>query len=259
MALRRTLAAAAVDEDLPREKPPESIDRSVLVTLFSVDRRNVSRKEAGMAKAVTKRKRKTGSRRPSQARGSMAPWYLAGVLVVAGIALFENRAGWFDQASASRGILTGAIERKTKSADRAFAVPRPKDRPAEDVAAVANEALPPFSGKWFFCTTQKDFCIIDGGTILYAGKKVLVADIDAPLIADAGCDAERARGGDAKLRLREILNQGDFTLASISGRSADGKGHEPRVLMRDGRSLGQQLVQEGLARNWTGKHRSWCS
>ena len=80
-----------------------------------------------------------------------------------------------------------------------------------------DEKLPPFACKWFICTTQTDYCVLDGSTILYAGRKVRLADIDAPAIAEARCEAERSRGGDAKLRLREILNEGDVTLVAAKG------------------------------------------
>ena len=31
-----------------------------------------------------------------------------------------------------------------------------------------------------------------------------------------------------------------------------------RVVTRDGRSLGDRLVAEGLARTWTGRRQPWC-
>ncbi|HWT59401.1 MAG TPA: thermonuclease family protein, partial [Rhizobium sp.] len=36
-------------------------------------------------------------------------------------------------------------------------------------------------------------------------------------------------------------------------------GGKLRIAMRAGRSLGDQMVSEGLARRWTGQASSWCS
>jgi endonuclease YncB( thermonuclease family) len=41
-------------------------------------------------------------------------------------------------------------------------------------------------------------------------------------------------------------------------RDADRYGRKLRVLVRGGQSLGEQLVQEGLARSWDGARHPWC-
>lgn len=184
-----------------------------------------------MAKVKGKRKRKAAA-----GRGGMMPWYLAGTAVVAAAVYFGD-AGSRPEAPPA-AIRTASIERSEKA------------RPAD----AAEERLPPFAGKWFLCTTQTDYCVLDGNTILYAGRKVRLADVDVPAIAGARCDAERLKGGDAKLRLREILNEGAVTLAA-AGPDA-GKGAQ--VVLANGKSAGARLIGEGLARPWTGKHRSWC-
>lgn len=206
-----------------------------------------------MAKATGRRKKRTATKRPpARRRGGMMPWYLVGIAVVAGIVFLDNRGPV--RESGPSAVRTASIERKAKTAERAAVVPRPDQRPSE----VAEEQKPPpFSGKWFICTTQTDYCVLNGDTILYAGRKVRLADIDAPAIAEARCDAERLRGGDAKLRLREILNEGDVTLVAAKG-AGGGQGPAPHLLLRNGKSIGQRLVSEGLARPWTGRHQSWC-
>ena len=202
-----------------------------------------------MAKKTTGRKKSSGAKRPAARRGGMAHWYVLGAAVIGGILYMDNRTP--APESAATGIRTASIERKEKKPAReTVAVARVKPKPAER-AIPEPDALPAFSGKWFICTTQTDYCVLDGGSILYAGRKVKLADIDAPAIADARCDGERARGGDAKLRLRELLNEGNITLAA-SGRAG------AHVVLRDGQSIGQRLVREGLAKPWTGRHRSWC-
>jgi micrococcal nuclease len=41
-------------------------------------------------------------------------------------------------------------------------------------------------------------------------------------------------------------------------RDEDRYGRKLRTIERDGRSLGDVLVAEGLARPWDGARRSWC-
>ena len=212
-----------------------------------------------MAKTANRRKKRSGAKRAAPARrGGMAHWYLMGAAIIAGVIYMDNRAP--GPETGATAIRTASIERKEKRAEREAVLVRPKPRPAEKVEQKrpVDETLPAFSGKWFICTTQTDYCVLDGGTILYAGRKVRLADIDAPAIADARCDAERSRGGDAKLRLREILNEGDVTLASAKNGSARRAGAVPHLVLRNGQSIGQRLVKEGFARPWTGRHQSWC-
>lgn len=44
----------------------------------------------------------------------------------------------------------------------------------------------------------------------------------------------------------------------IGNRDADRYGRKLRVLVRNGRSLGDVLVNEGLARTWNGAREPWC-
>lgn len=208
-----------------------------------------------MAKKTTRRKKTAAPKRASARRGGMAHWYVLGAAVIGGIFYMDSRGP--GPESPATAIRTASIERKEKKAERETVLARPKQRPAEKVEQKlpAPEKLPAFSGKWFICTTQTDYCVLDGSTILYAGRKVRLADVDVPAVADARCDAERLRGGDAKLRLREILNEGDVTLVAAKGSKA---GAAPHIVLRDGRSVGQRLVREGFAKPWTGRHQSWC-
>jgi endonuclease YncB( thermonuclease family) len=100
-------------------------------------------------------------------------------------------------------------------------------------------------------------CVIDGDTFRHNGEKIRIADIDAPEVRDFKCSSEKLLGDRATERLRELLSAGQFELASID-RDEDVYGRKLRVVVRDGQSLGAQLVDEGLARRWTGSRRSWC-
>lgn len=101
-------------------------------------------------------------------------------------------------------------------------------------------------------------CVVDGDTFWLNSSKIRIADIDTPEISEPKCASEKALGERAKLRLRELLNAGKFELAAWQGRDEDQYGRKLRVVMRDGRSLGDQLVSEGLARTWSGRREPWC-
>ena len=100
-------------------------------------------------------------------------------------------------------------------------------------------------------------CVIDGDTIRYGGVKIRLTDIDAPEVFSPKCPSEAASGERATRRLLELINDGPFQVVA-GGRDEDRYGRKLRVIERDGRSLGDVLVVEGLARPWDGARRSWC-
>ncbi|HCF25442.1 MULTISPECIES: thermonuclease family protein [unclassified Novosphingobium] len=100
-------------------------------------------------------------------------------------------------------------------------------------------------------------CVVDGDTLWVNGEKVRLADINAPETDQAGCPAERALGEQAKRRLLVLVNAGPFALEA-EGRATDRYGRALRVARRGGRSLGEQLVREGLAEPWRGRRSDWC-
>ena len=101
-------------------------------------------------------------------------------------------------------------------------------------------------------------CVVDGDTIWMDGEKIRVADIDAPETHPPRCEREADLGKRATLRLHELVNAGPFEARLIGDRDTDRYGRKLRVLMRNGRSLGDQLVSEGLARTWGGRREPWC-
>ena len=84
-----------------------------------------------------------------------------------------------------------------------------------------------------------------------------IADIDTPEISEPKCESEYARGIAARDRLVVLLNEGVFHLVQFDHRDEDGYGRKLRVALREGRSIGNQLVAEGLARTWTGRREWW--
>jgi len=108
------------------------------------------------------------------------------------------------------------------------------------------------------CGARRKTCVVDGDTIWLDGIKIRVADIDTPEVKTPKCAAEKALADRATSRLTDLLNEGSFEVLPLGSRDADRYGRKLRVLVRDGRSLGDQLVTEGLARTWSGRREPWC-
>ncbi len=98
--------------------------------------------------------------------------------------------------------------------------------------------------------------VIDGDTFDYAGERIRIADIDTPELR-ARCAEESRLARAATDRLKALLAAGPFELKRL-GRDEDRYGRKLRIVTRGGRSLGDVLVSEGLARTWTGRRRPWC-
>lgn len=105
--------------------------------------------------------------------------------------------------------------------------------------------------------TIRTTCVVDGDTFWLAGEKIRIADINAPETQGAECPAERERGDAATRRLTALLNAGPFALEA-GLRNRDRYGRALRTVTRDGRSLGAQLIAEGLAEPWRGRRSGWC-
>ena len=100
----------------------------------------------------------------------------------------------------------------------------------------------------------RDHCVHDGDTVWLDGEKIRIADIDTPEL-NGKCAFERKLALRARNRLVELLNAGPF---DISRSGTDRYGRTLAVLHRSGRSIGGQLVAEGLARTWSGRREPWC-
>jgi micrococcal nuclease len=114
------------------------------------------------------------------------------------------------------------------------------------------------TGEFEVCGAVRQTCVVDGDTIWREAVKIRIADIDTPEISSPRCDAEYRRGIQARDRLVMLLNEGNFSLEPVGNRDEDQYGRKLRVVVRNGRSLGDQLVAEGLARTWTGRREAWC-
>ena len=128
----------------------------------------------------------------------------------------------------------------------------------EPLKGMNGSGSPTYAAKFGFCHTGGGKnCVVDGDTAWIDGVKIRVADIDAPETHEPRCSSEAALGRRATERLRALIDSGPFSMRSID-RDEDRYGRKLRILVRDGQSLGDTLVKEGLARKYAGKRRPWC-
>lgn len=107
--------------------------------------------------------------------------------------------------------------------------------------------------------SQRYTCVVDGDTIWLQGEKIRLADIDTPEISKPRCAREAQLGERATVRLTTLLNEGAFALVRDPfGANEDRYGRKLRVVQRGGDSLGERLVNEGLALRWGGGKPDWC-
>jgi micrococcal nuclease len=100
-------------------------------------------------------------------------------------------------------------------------------------------------------------CVVDGDTFWLDGVKIRIADINTPEVGSPQCANEAELGRQAASRLTQLLSAGPFELDRVD-RDADQYGRKLRIVSRNGQSLGDVLVGEGLAHAWRGQRESWC-
>jgi micrococcal nuclease len=103
--------------------------------------------------------------------------------------------------------------------------------------------------------------VTDGDSVRIDGRPHRLANIDAPELQHAQCDAERRLAMVAKRRLAELLASGTVEIVvgdPVTGRTFDKYNRILATITVDGHDVGQTLIEEGLARPWEGKRRSWC-
>lgn len=96
-------------------------------------------------------------------------------------------------------------------------------------------------------------CVVDGDTIWHKGEKIRIADIDTPELRGK-CESERRLAKRARDRLTAILQQP----YRIHRTGIDRYKRTLAVVTVNGRSVGDMLVSEGLARTWSGRREPWC-
>ncbi|SCB22705.1 thermonuclease family protein [Rhizobium multihospitium] len=231
---------------------------------------------------MAKAKRRTRRKPQSKAGNSMWLWGVVGLATIAGIYAYQHRKdmpSMLAHAGAVAGMPHMAREAPVPAAKpqtkTAAVTPEPRATSALPVPPAAIPVAMPVNkipverpipslraqsgGRFVLCGAGSGTnCVVDGNTFWQDGIRIQLADIDVPDAGAARCPSERQRGVAAKLRLQAILNDGSFVLSGSSRRD-DPNGGKLRIAMRAGRSLGDQMVSEGLARRWTGQASSWCS
>ena len=169
-----------------------------------------------------------------------APWPpLAALLGVAGL-LWLGADVWPNIAPNGASALRPAADL------------RPNVIRGSDAGAASQPRPVAADGSFTLCALERQpNCVVDGDTIWYGGVKIRLENIDTPETFEPRCAAEAALGRRATERLLELVNAGPFEVAG-GGRDEDIYGRKLRVLLRDGRSLGEMLVAErpGAALGW---------
>lgn len=115
------------------------------------------------------------------------------------------------------------------------------------------------SDRFTICGLGRGFaCVIDGDTFRLGDRRIRMVGIDAPELSHAQCPDEASLAVKSRDRLRDLLNQGRFTMTAHRLQRNDTYGRELMTVERDNIDIGAQLVDEGLAHRYFGSKRSWC-
>ena len=101
-------------------------------------------------------------------------------------------------------------------------------------------------------------CVTDGDTFKLGDRKIRITGIDAPELAHPLCPEEAALARRSADRLRALLNEGTFKMVPHRLQRLDQHGRELMVIERGDVSIGDRLVEEGLAHRYLGSKASWC-
>ena len=101
-------------------------------------------------------------------------------------------------------------------------------------------------------------CVADGDTFKLGDRKIRITAIDAPEVASPLCPAEAALARRSADRLRALLNEGPFEMVAHRLHHTDRHGRELMDISRGGASIGDRLIEEGLAHRYIFAKESWC-
>jgi endonuclease YncB( thermonuclease family) len=99
--------------------------------------------------------------------------------------------------------------------------------------------------------------VIDGDTLVAAGERIRLRDIDAPELKGARCANERDLAESAAALLEQLLERGPVTVIRYG---KDQYGRTLAYVMVDGRPVQERLVGWQLAEWWDGRgpRPRWC-
>lgn len=209
------------------------------------------------------RSRPTGVRRRQQlrsarrAQGNESTGISFGALIALGGATGLFAGALFIAYAPSNETQT-AVYSTTMAASTAASPPvnnTATNAPNEQPLKVASSQT---QSQFEICGSVRETCVVDGDTFWLEGVKIRLADIDTPEIGSPKCAGEYQLGMKAKQRLLSLLNEGPFELQASGDRDTDRYGRQLRVAVRNGASIGDQLVAEGLAHKWIGSKQPWC-
>ncbi|TDK39108.1 hypothetical protein E2F50_02950 [Rhizobium deserti] len=116
-----------------------------------------------------------------------------------------------------------------------------------------------YQAKFYLCGTAKqDDCVMAPDRFMFHGQKIRLVGIEVPDIKKPRCESERIKASDAELRVRAFLDSGPFELVTWQGNGDEIEGHKLRDVTRNGRSLADVLVNEGLAKRPGAGKGGWC-
>jgi micrococcal nuclease len=127
------------------------------------------------------------------------------------------------------------------------------------VTGAVSPRTEPIDGRFVRCSgPNRVNCVVDGDTFWYRAVKYRISDINAPEIGRPACDNERRLGLEAQVALLDALNGSGLIMERRERRDEDQYGRKLRVVLQDGRSVGEALIARGLAHRWEGQKLSWC-
>lgn len=214
----------------------------------------------GQGTRASRRRRRTARGVERRGRIGVYERFLLAVVSLLFVSVFVVTYLYADRNRPSASIAAFGEDRPSP-ADRLALLQEPLDAPVTADVRTSPAARSPVasaSPTFTICHTGGGTnCVVDGDTVWVRGEKIRIADIDAPETHPPRCQSEADLGNKATERLAALLNSGPFELRKTD-QDTDRYGRKLRVLIRDGRSLGDQLVAEGLARTWEGKRQPWC-
>lgn len=230
--------------------------------------------QATASKGRRPRRKTARSRQAGSAQGRTWPWLIALAAVAGGIAAFEHRQEVirFLPSGSLPGSKGQAVAEKSAASVRSDGAHAQPTHPAQPLARPASAPARPevkpetgemtgkgFTGTFYFCgTSGLDNCVASGDLFWFRKQAVNLADVVAPETEKARCQAERDKGFAAKVRLRDLLNAGAFDLVDWPNTDEDARGRKLRVVMRNGQSIGAQMIREGLVRPAADDGKGWC-
>ncbi len=240
-------------------------------------------------------RRKGGKRRSVRSGSSLWPWIAVLAVVAGGIISYEKSApvrrfvaslapepekpvatrsaSRSDKPTPPKPVAAAETRKPTKApapidkGHTAAIVPPapirsapPAALPASLPATRSDEKLAgAYQAKFFLCGTAKqDDCVVSADRFVFHSQKIRLVGIEVPDIKKPRCEDERIKASDAKLRVRAFLDSGPFELVTWAGNDAEVDGHKLRDVKRNGMSLSDILVREGLARRPGSGQGGWC-